>query len=415
MEDKRNDVWLSQCFPYGSPLPGRLLAQYGSAKAVYEAEEQDLASCGILTEKEAKIVKRTSLERADRILNDCAHHKIRVLTQNDPDYPERLRNLFAPPTVLYVLGAFSGIDEEPVVTVIGTRSASEYSLAVARQLSADLAKAGCTIVSGCAVGIDAQAHRAAIEAGGKTIAVLACGLNVNYPAENGKLKRAILNSGGALISEYPPGVNVTRQTFPVRNRLMAALAVGVLIVQAPVRSGTLLTAEHALEQGKELYCVPPCDLFDPNYNGVIRYLRDGAVPVFAAEDIALPLYAVFSEKLDLSELKGDYGYAGIVSMKGLSKHSPGSKWNKRDENETVFQEKTHLKSEKKQETVETTFDEIHKMVYNHLNTHPKTIDELAVLCQLDVGTLYSVLTDLELSGAISSPVGGRYVGGEEVK
>ncbi len=415
MEDKRYDVWLSQCFSYGSPLPGRLLTQYASAKAVYEAGEEELVSGGILTEKEAKNVKHTSIERADRILSDCAHHKIRVLTQRDVDFPERFRNLFAPPIVLYVLGDFSGIDDEPIVTVVGTRTASDYSMAVTRQLSADLAKAGCTIVSGCAVGIDAEAHRAAIEAGGRTIAVLACGLNVNYPAENGKLKRAILNSGGALVSEYPPGANVTRQTFPVRNRLMAALSVGVLVVQAPVRSGTLLTAEHALEQGKELYCVPPCDLFDPNYNGVIRYLRDGAVPVFAAEDIVLPLYASYSEKLDLSELKGDYGQMRIASMKGLSKRCPGSKWDKHSSGQADFQEKIHSKSEKKQETEETTFDEIHRMVYNHLDMHPKTIDELAILCQLDVGTLYSVLTDLELSGVISSPVGGRYVGSENKK
>lgn len=411
MSEVRYYIWLSQCFPYGSPLPSRLLAHYGSPKAVYEADESDLASCKILTPKEAKSVKRTMIERADRILNDCAHYRIRVLTPDDSDFPKRLLQLYDPPTVLYVLGKFSGIDEEPVVTVIGTRRASEYSLAVTRQLSMDLAKTGCTIVSGCAVGVDAQAHRAALEAGGKTIAVLACGLNINYPAENGKLKRAILNSGGALVSEYPPGTTVTPRTFPVRNRLMSALSVGVLIVQAPIRSGTLLTAEHALNQGKELYCVPPCDLFDPNYGGVIRYLRDGAVPVFAAEDIALPLYAGFSQRMDLSSLKGDYASAGIVSMRALSKKSGTAKSQKKEAKPPIRQGA----GEKKQESEETAFDEIHKMVYNHLDTHPKTIDELAILCQLDVGTLFSVLTDLELSGAISSPIGGRYVGGEEEK
>ena len=141
-------------------------------------------------------------------------------------------------------------------------------------------------------------------------------------------------------------------------------------------------------------------------NGAIAAASYGTNPLFA-----LPLYAGFSQRMDLSSLKGDYASAGIVSIHALSKKSGTAKSQKKEAKPPIRQGA----GEKKQESEETAFDEIHKMVYNHLDTHPKTIDELAILCQLDVGTLFSVLTDLELSGAISSPIGGRYVGGEEEK
>lgn len=225
-----------------------------------------------VNQAETARIMRHSLERSEFILKECGRLKIRVVSLEDPLYPDRLKNIYAAPPVLYVYGDLSGMDDNVVLGVVGTRHPTEYGKTVTDELCYQLAAAGAVIVSGCAVGIDAHAHMGALKAGGRTVGVLGCGLDVDYPAENKGLKRGILKYGGALISELPPGTTVSRKYFPTRNRLISGLSLGVVVTEAPVRSGSLITLNLALEQGRDVFCVPPHDICNPLYQGVVKPL-----------------------------------------------------------------------------------------------------------------------------------------------
>ncbi len=278
-------VWLSQCFSYGAGKLGKLLNAGVDPDRFYEEGEEYRRSFGILDQRDFTRIRSVSIDRAYRILDRCRELNIWVVCWDDPTYPEGLRNIFGAPAVLYGKGELNGIWDTLRITVVGTRKSDDYAKRAAGNLSYQLSKAGVTIVSGCAVGIDEFAHRGAVKAQGRSVGILACGADVNYPAANQLLKEKMLEYGGALITELPPGTEVNRHYFPTRNRLLAGISEGIVVIQAPVRSGALITAELAIEQGKELFCLPPADIFHPAYMGVIPYLRDGAKPVYAASDI----------------------------------------------------------------------------------------------------------------------------------
>lgn len=207
---------------------------------------------------------------------------ISVLTWEDPGYPARLLNIGDPPPVLYVLGELREEDEW-AVAVVGTRTASAYGREAARVLASDLARAGITIVSGLARGIDAQAHQAALEAGGRTIAVLGSGLDVIYPWEHRKLAEQVV-AHGALVSEYALGTKPEASNFPPRNRIISGLSRGVLVVEAGDQSGALITADFAAEQGRDVFAVPG-NIFQRGSRGTNKLIRDGAQPVLSANDV----------------------------------------------------------------------------------------------------------------------------------
>ena len=401
MNDKLYWVWLSQLFACGSQRPSQLLALCESPEDLYHLSEEELASFGVLTSAEIKAMKAVSLERARLILEKCEKCGIRILCWADEDFPKRLRLIYGPPVVLYVKGSLAGLDSEVVITVVGTRRATDYSDYATQFLCRQLAAAGAVIVSGCAVGIDAAAHLGALAVKGRTVAVLGCGLDVDYPRENAGLKQQILERGGALVSELPPGTQPIPRMFPVRNRLMAGLALGVLVTHAPERSGSLITAEHALEQGKEVFCLPPYSIFDTSFAGVIRYLRDGAIPVFCAEDVLGMYTGAYADRLDVTQLSGDYAVKKdppekpkIHARAGLSATAPPA--------ETVSAEKENLVG------IVSGFDEKQLTVYNNLELDPKHLDELQAACGLPIGELLSILTELEILGLAASLGGRRY-------
>lgn len=290
-------IWLSELFSKGSDKPGALLDYFETPERIFAASAEELAVSGLVNQAETARIMRHSLERSEFILKECGRLKIRVVSLEDPLYPDRLKNIYAAPPVLYVYGDLSGMDDNVVLGVVGTRHPTEYGKTVTDELCYQLAAAGAVIVSGCAVGIDAHAHMGALKAGGRTVGVLGCGLDVDYPAENKGLKRGILKYGGALISELPPGTTVSRKYFPTRNRLISGLSLGVVVTEAPVRSGSLITLNLALEQGRDVFCVPPHDICNPLYQGVVKPLRDGATAVYDINDILFEYYGEYSHKL----------------------------------------------------------------------------------------------------------------------
>lgn len=266
-------VWLSGIAGLTNRTKLLLLDHFGTPENVYFADEEEYCLIDGIRAPQAKLLADKSLEEAERSLGASERLGLRLLTMQDADYPVRLRNIFEPPLLLYIKGNLPVIDEEAAVAMVGTRKASPYGVEAAEKIAYGMAKQGALVISGAAAGIDSAAHRGALRAGGRTLAVLGCGIDVVYPAENEWLYRDIAASG-ALVSEYPPGTAAEGWHFPVRNRIISGLSLGTIVVEAPERSGALITAHTALEQGRDVFAVPgPIDA--PMSRGCNRMIADG--------------------------------------------------------------------------------------------------------------------------------------------
>ena len=211
--------------------------------------------------------------------------KIKTIILGDENYPEKLKYIYGNPQRLYVLGNEKLLNEKSIA-IIGCREATRYGLENAYKFAYELAKRGICIISGFARGIDTYAHKGAVAVKGKTIAVLGCGLDIVYPSENIELYKQIIVNNGAIITEYPIGTKPEKHHFPTRNRIISGLSDGVLVVEAKKRSGTMITVEHALEQGKNVYAIPGNITSDNSY-GTNELIKEGAIPVTNIEDFEI--------------------------------------------------------------------------------------------------------------------------------
>ena len=302
-------VWLSEQKGLSARLRLALLEHFGTPEAVYYAGGEDYLHVEGMTRRTAALLADKSTAAADRILGECERIGARILTMQDADYPVRLRNIYEPPCLLYVRGQLPLIDEEAAVAMVGTRGATPYGLETAETLSYAMAKQGALIVSGAASGIDSAAHRGALRAGAKTVAVLGCGVDVVYPQENRQLYQDIAASG-ALVSEYPPGTAALGAHFPARNRIISGLCLATVVVEAPERSGALITARTALEQGRDVFAVPGA-INAPMSRGCNRLIAEGAAALAAdSYDILWEYEARYPHKLHCGrvELPRTMGY-----------------------------------------------------------------------------------------------------------
>ncbi|RMG00688.1 MAG: DNA-protecting protein DprA, partial [Planctomycetota bacterium] len=267
----------------GPRLRQLLLARFGSCDAVLAASTEELRQVQGIGPKLAKRIREApSTEEVQALVDDCRRNAVRILTEADADYPPLLRETATPPSVLFARGEILPQDRL-AVAVVGTRHASSYGLSVARNLAAALARRGFTIVSGLARGIDAAAHRGAIEAGGRTIAVLGSGVLNVYPPEHAELAAEIARCG-AVVSEAPLRAAPHAGNFPQRNRIISGMSLGTIVVEAGSQSGALITARHAAEQNREVFAVPG-RIDRPHAKGCHRLIRDGAHLVDSADDV----------------------------------------------------------------------------------------------------------------------------------
>ena len=265
---------------------GSLASAWNAGEGQLRAGGLDRRTAGLIASAKAEIDPDAEMERVQR-------SGVRVMTWHDEDYPPRLREIYEKPPVLYVNGEIEPVDERSVA-VVGTRRPTAYGREAARQLTADLAGSGVTIVSGLARGIDGIVHRAALEAGARTIAVLGSGVDVIYPAEHASMARQIVTAG-AVISEHGLGARPDARNFPRRNRIISGMTLGTLVIEAPEGSGALLTARHALEQDREVFAVP-ASILSPASRGANALIRDsGAKLVTCADDVL--------EELNLSSVE----------------------------------------------------------------------------------------------------------------
>ena len=255
---------------------------FRSLADAWRAGAAELRACGLDERSVEAIVAARPGISPDAEMERLARANVTALTWHDAAYPARLKEIYDPPPVLFVRGEMTPADEW-AIAVVGTRRATAYGREITERLAGDLARNGITVVSGLARGIDHVAHRAALEAGGRTIAVQACGLDVVYPAEHLGLAQQIVKQG-ALISDYPLGTRPRPEFFPRRNRIMSGVSLGVLVVEAPEGSGALITTSLAMEQNREVFAVPG-SILTPASTGPHRLIQDGAKLVTSVEDI----------------------------------------------------------------------------------------------------------------------------------
>lgn len=267
----------------GPRIARLLLERFGTAPAVFSAGEEALIAAGVNRPVARAITEFSDFAPLDRELCELARLGGRLVKWTDEDYPEPLRHIADPPPLLYVRGrTIAG--ERQCVAVVGARAASEAALHMAHRLGSELASKGLTVVSGLARGIDGQAHRGALEVRGRTIAVLGCGIDIIYPPEHRKLAEELIGDGGALFSELPVGTPPLAENFPTRNRIISGLCLGVIIVEAAERSGSLITARTALEQDRQVFAVPGSPL-NGRSRGSNRLIKEGAKLVECVEDV----------------------------------------------------------------------------------------------------------------------------------
>ncbi|MBP3927841.1 MAG: DNA-processing protein DprA [Clostridium sp.] len=351
--------WLSCVEGIGAVKAGCLRQKAGSFEEIYNMKKEQLEQCGFLHAVDKKNLweARKLLEKRREEACHMCEKGIRLLLTEDEEYPERLRNIYDCPQWLFVRGNIPDKDTK-TVAIVGARSCTSYGSQEAERLGRVLSEAGVAVISGLALGVDGSAHRGAIRGGGETYAVLGCGIDVCYPPSHHNLYQEVLRCGG-ILSEYGPGEAPVSTRFPVRNRIISGLSDAVIVVEARKRSGSLITADLALEQGKEVFALPGRRT-DPLSAGCNRLIGQGAA-ILTEEDEVLDFFRIKCKKSGKAEKK---------SVNGLAKTE--------------------------------------KMVYSCLDSHPRHLEEIMNLCSLSVGDCMTALLTLELNGWIIQPVNHHY-------
>ncbi|MCI9576570.1 MAG: DNA-protecting protein DprA [Clostridiales bacterium] len=381
-------IWLQHGLGPGNTKINRILSLFHTISNFYEAGEYEWRLSGCFTQRELAAFSSYSLEEAQALMEYCQTVGQQVLTPEDEAFPPLLRHIHPMPCALYVWGTLPDWEAAPAIAVVGTRDATESGKRIAFEFSYQLAKYGCVVVSGGALGIDTAAHKGALQAGGKTLCVLGCGIGYGYLMENASLREAIAGSG-ALISEFPVNTPPSKATFPIRNRLISGLCQGTLVVEAASKSGSLITAQTALEQNRDVFAVP-CDIHNPVSQGANRLIQTGAKAVTCVEDI-------------LEEYQGQFpAWNGTESTPqgSFQSHSGGLSPSRCGE--------TAPEISINEQTCSDSLSAEARIIWKCLERLPKPIAQLEAETGLSPGRLLAALTELELAGQAVSYSGRRY-------
>lgn len=370
-------IWLAEALYKGSRKASSLFNHFKSAEEIYNADAVALKKLGLrLTEKELSALTAKDLSASLKILSDCERDGIRIIPRTSDEFPRRLLEIPDCPVLLYAKGKRLSVDDEPVIAVVGTRHASAQGISAAKKISSEIATAGGVLCSGMARGIDTIAMESALGSGGYVIGVLGCGLDICYPAENKSLMKQVELSG-TLLSEYPPKTKPDRFNFPKRNRIISALSLGTVVIEAPEKSGALITARQALEQNRDVFAVPS-GIFEPSARGSNSLIREGAVAAMSGRDVMAEYVRLFPEKIKLSSPaspEAEKTKETSISLSGefLGKHSP---------------------------------DE--QLILKAISEKPLRADEIAAKCDIPIAKLLSLVTMLEIRGSIKKLPDNRF-------
>jgi DNA processing protein len=426
-------LWLADKCGVASKQFSRLVEKYEDPFDIYgltddEAEQLE----GINSSLKAKLCQK-DLEGSYAILRYCKENRVDIITYGDKRYPQRLKTIIDPPIVLYCLGHFPDFNSSLSIGVVGTRKMSEYGKRSAYRIGYELASAGAIVVSGMALGIDGTAASGALSAGGRTVAVLGCGISVVYPKEHKRLMGEIVKHG-AVITEYAPTEPPHGHNFPKRNRIISGLSHGVLVIEGESSSGAMITARRAIEQGRQVFAIPG-QIDDASSDGPNELIREGAYTVLCTDDILTHYEFLWGDVIDRTALEkakrkiadSDCDRAlkkyGVFSRKFLKAQSDQPEDEKSFEleakrSETASENKAETHTEKQSDgesladqsaQMLSTLDEFTRRVFEALPIDKAVSPDALAAQGMDIGAAITSLTMLELYGLVSSLPGGLYV------
>jgi DNA processing protein len=430
-------LWLAEKCGIASKQFGRIIEKYDDPFDVYRLSEDEIEQLeGINGALRAKLCEK-DLESSYSILKYCKENRVDIISYGDSRYPARLKNIEDAPILLYCLGHFPDFNSALCIGIVGTRKMSEYGKQSAYKIGYELSSAGAIVVSGMALGVDGAAASGALSAGGRTVAVLGCGISVVYPKEHKKLMEEISRKG-AVITEYPPTEAPHGHNFPKRNRIISGLCQGVLVVEGAAGSGALITARRAIDQGREVFALPG-KIDESNSEGPNELIREGAYPALCSDDILRHYDFLYHDVIDYSKhTKAKRKVARGDADAALRKYGVGSRVlkfandpkpqepaqtqipdeesfvleQKREEEQTPIEQAS---TEKRESMADNSaellagLDETTRRVFESLPIDKAVSPDALAAAGIGVGDAITSLTMLELCGLVSSLPGGLYV------
>lgn len=400
-------IWLATRPELSDRQKLAVLSAFRDPEEIFFGEKERYANVEGMTQAGAEPLADKDLTQAREILDACVEKGIQICTFHDGAYPARLKNIADPPLVLYYKGNLTGLDSSPVIGVVGTRKASAYGLTTAKKMGYQIARCGGILVSGLAEGNDGSAMTGALTAGGMVVGVLGCGVDVVYPAIHRSLYRDT-ERNGCLISEFPPKTPPYKWNFPKRNRIISGLSNGVLVVEAPHGSGSLITARQAADQGRDVFVVPG-NIDVPTFHGSNALLRDGAIAVSSGWDVVSEYAALYPDKI-----RNEAGETIFLSEqeKTLPKVAqkpamPAKKsmFDKKKEKKPI--DNGEKKSYSDQRDILATLSQEEQEFLKPLKTGEALVDDLIAASGMPAGKVLSMLTMLQIRGVVELLPGKR--------
>ena len=410
-------IWLAHRPGIGDRMKVRLLQHFRDPEDIYYADGESYRHVEGMTAEAAESLKDKDLSAAESVLGACRREGLHILTFQDAAYPSKLKNIADPPILLYYKGQLPDLDGLPVIGVVGTRKASAYGMQTAKRMGYQIARCGGVVVSGMACGIDGMAMSGALTAGETTLGVLGCGADMVYPPSNRALFRDV-EQYGCIVSEFAPGTQPAKWTFPKRNRIISGLSDGVLVVEAPEGSGALITANHALEQGRDVFVVPG-NIDQPGFVGSHRLLRDGATLVSSGWDILSEYEALYPHRIRRDQTPSQQTVYPEEMEKALSE--PKKTTAKVAQNPSVPGKSKALKKILEKKSIDNCPTEAYsdvnavlpklsadeQSIVKMLSSGERLVDDVIAETGLTTGKILALLTMLELKGLVRRLPGKR--------
>jgi len=412
-------VWLSALTELKPKTRFALLSAFGDPEKAYFADERQLRERLNISDTERNLIANKSLDRANEILGKCQEENITIISFQDVSYPQRLKNIYDPPVVLYIKGRLPVIDEQAAIGIVGTRKASPYGLKMARKMGFEVTKCGGLVVTGLAEGIDSASAQGALLAGGICVGVLGCAIGDVFPNWNGELYDDVA-ALGALVSEYAPGELLNKRYFPERNRIISGLSLGVTVIEAPYRSGALITSADALDQGREVFAVPG-NVDAPNSFGTNELIRNGAQLVTKGWDVLADFEKIFAGKLaEFDTKKTELFDKEEQPLDDISNILPSTK-HRNDSNETgkgfaklrIMTDRKKIDNQKKREYIDlqgqlSGLNEKQLKIVTSMGEKTMHVDDIIEKSGLNASETLSELTVLQIKGFVSQESGKRF-------
>ena len=410
-------IWLAHRPGVNDRMKAQLLQHFQDPEDIYYADSEAVTHIEGITEEAAAALQDKDLTAAEEILEACDRAKLHILTYRDAAYPSGLKNIPDPPVVLYYKGQLPDLDALPVIGVVGTRNASAYGLTTAKRMGYQIGKCGGIVVSGMAYGIDGMAMAGALTAGQKVVGVLGCGADIVYPLSNRALFRDV-EQYGCILSEFPPGYPPGKWTFPKRNRIISGLSNGVLVIEAPEKSGALITARLAAEQGRDVFAVPG-NIDMPSFIGSNRLLRDGAIMVSSGWDVLSEYTALYPDKIHKDNGPSHQrAYPDEVSKAASEREQPMPKVAQKA---VIPKENANLKKNLEKKSIDkeasTAYSDVNailpklsedeRKIVSAIQSGERLVDDVIAETGLTTGKMLASLTMLELKGVLRRLPGKR--------